>query len=402
MADRARYVVIGSGAAGTRAAETLRRRDRDARIVVVAEDPHPFYNRTLLSKEFLKDDRVAPADLILKPADAYAAQGIELRAGARVVRLDPGAHTIELSGGGRLGYGTCLVASGARPLTLPVPGTELPGVHFLRTLDDALALRSAAGRARRVVVVGGGLIGVEVSAALAGRGTRCALIAREPWLFGHVAPEPVGRALESILRRGGVDLILETTVSSIDLASPASGGGPRLAVRTTGGRRLDADLVPIGVGVRPDAGFLEGTGVLVKGGAVAVDERARSRAPGLYAAGDVAAYVDPVLGARHRVEHWLHAQHHGRLAGLNMTGGDEAYARVSSYDTELFGVPVAVTGAPDLAEEWTERGSLRDTEGVACGLRGGRVVAVYRIGKASDPGAIARMIETGVPIEGAP
>ncbi|MBA3583740.1 MAG: FAD-dependent oxidoreductase, partial [Gemmatimonadetes bacterium] len=93
MADHARYVVIGSGAAGTRAAETLRRRDRDARIVVVAEDPHPFYNRTLLSKAFLKDDRVAPADLILKPADAYAAQGIELRAGARVVRLDPGAHT---------------------------------------------------------------------------------------------------------------------------------------------------------------------------------------------------------------------------------------------------------------------------------------------------------------------
>lgn len=312
--------------------------------------------------------------------------------GAPVVRVDPVARSIALAGRPSLGYERCLVASGARPLAPPVPGAGLPGVHLLRSLEDARVLRRAARGARRAVVVGGGLIGVEVAAALSARGIRCTLLAREPWILGHIAPEPVGRAIERVLSGGGVTLVMGSTVAAIE--RPAGGGG-RLVIRTTHGRTFEGDVVAAGVGVAPCADFLSGTGLLSPDGGVAVDDRLRSAAPGLYAAGDVAAYADPVLGVRHRVEHWLHAQHQGRRAGDNMAGGDAPYRRVTSYDTTLFGAPVMAFGAPALAEEWVE------SEGVAWGMRAGCAVAAWRVGGAGDPAVVLRKIESQTAFDGA-
>lgn len=389
MAETTDVLIVGGGPAGTRAAETIRRRAPDLRVVVLTDEPRPFTNRILLSKEFLTDDSVPPDAAVLKPAAEFAAQGIELRAGVRTLRLDPGTRRVTLEGGGELRYDRCLIATGAAPLRLPVPGADRPGVHVLRTQEDAVALREAAGAADRAVVVGGGLIGLEVVAALTRRGLACTLVARETWLLGHLAPEPVGRALARTLEAAGVRLALESVVEA---SQPA---GEELAVITSDGRRFVAPLVPTGAGVRCRVELLAGTG-LVAGGAVEVDATLRTAAPGLWAAGDVAAWEDPLLrGVRHRVEHWLHAQQQGRTAAANMLGGSEPFARVTAYDTSILGLELAAVGAAGAATSWVMRGPVEDGDGVALGLRDGRVVAAYRLGAAEPVASLTRLIESG-------
>jgi NADPH-dependent 2,4-dienoyl-CoA reductase/sulfur reductase-like enzyme len=380
--------VLGSGPAGTRGSETLRKRDRAARVVIVSDDPYPFYNRILLSKSFLESDDLSLEDVVIKPAEVHVAQQIELKARTRAIRLDPDAHEIELSNGESLTYEKCLIATGASPIRLPIPGINLPGVLDLRTLEDAVALRAAARGAEQAMIIGGGLVGVEVAAALTKRGVSCTLLALEPWLFGHLAPQPVGVALEAIMRSGGVTLELEATAQTIDR------DGDRLVVHTADGRDFPADLVPVGVGVTPNVEFLEGTGLADRAG-VRVDAFLCAAAPDLYAAGDVAAYDDRLTGTRHRVEHWLHGQHQGRHAAENMIAGEPTpYARASSYDTALFGVSVVVVGAPELATGWSIEGDLADGTGLAIGERDGRAVAAFSIGEANSA-EITRRIEAG-------
>ncbi|MGH7551304.1 MAG: NAD(P)/FAD-dependent oxidoreductase [Gemmatimonadota bacterium] len=381
--DRIDFLILGSGPAGARASEAIRRKDRQARVVAVSADPHPFYNRILLSKDFLKRDDLAPAQVTIKPAELWEKQGIELRSGERVVGLDAAAREARLETGEILPYERCLVATGASPLVLPVPGSGAPGVHTLRSLNDARRLREAARETGRAVVVGGGLIGVEIAAALAQRGLRCTVIEREPWIFGRVAPEPVGLALRRFLEEGGVEVVTGATVTGFRRGGDGLWVGTRPtagAARPTAGeeRSYPGDLAIMGVGVRPETGFLENVERTADGGIV-VDERLQA-APGLWAAGDVAAYPDPHAGLRHRVEHWLHAQHQGRVAGANMVGDDQTYAEITSYDTELFGTTIQVFGTPALAEEWSVEGLGGAGAGVAWGSRHGRVVTVYRMG----------------------
>jgi 3-phenylpropionate/trans-cinnamate dioxygenase ferredoxin reductase subunit len=383
------YLILGAGPAGCRAAQAIRRRDTRTRVVILAEESIPFTNRIVLSKEFLKSDELTPEQAVAVPAGAFERLGIELRLGRRVARLEPEDRVVDLEDGERIAYARCLIATGARPLALPVPGFDRPGVHTLRTLADALALRTAARSADRAVVIGGGLIGAEVACALATRGLQVTLIAREAWLWGHLAPEPVGRAAGGELERGGVVLRMERFVTAIH----AEAGG--LAVETAGGEVFRAPIVAAGVGVRANLDFLAGSELLDPAGGVRVDAALRTSAPDLWAAGDVAAFADPLFGVRHRVEHWLHAQHQGRLAGDNMAGDEKTYARVSSYDTRLFDLPVRVTGAPDLADRWTEGGLSSDGGLTALGWRGERLVAGYTLGSKSAGEDIARRIESG-------
>lgn len=381
------YLILGAGPAGCRAAQAIRRRDPTGRVVLVTEEPVPFTNRILLSKEFLTSDDLPPEGALVLPPDSFHALGIELRTRERIEWLDPEARSVELTSGERIGYAKCLVATGSRPLTLPVPGFDLPGVHTLRTIEDAVALRESARRARRAVVIGGGLIGAEIACALSLRGLHVTLIAREAWLWGHLAPESVGRAVGEVLLARGVDLRLGRIVIAIHAE------GEELAVESGDGERVRAPLVAAGVGVRYNVEFLAGTGVLEPGRGVRVNRWLETEAPGLWAAGDVAAFEDPVFGSRHHVEHWLHAQHQGRLAGENMTGERKPYRRVSWYDTRLFDLAVTVVGAPELAERWTEEQPIDAGTGTALGWSGERLVAAYRLGAGAAIEGIARRIE---------
>ena len=382
------YLVLGAGPAGSRAAQAIRRRDRRGRVVLVTEEPAPFTNRILLSKEFLASDELPPESALVLPPDSFEALGIELRTRVRIERLDPEARSVQLADGEAIGYAKCLAATGSRPLTLPVPGFELPGVHTLRTIEDAVALRESARRADRAVVIGGGLIGAEIACALVVRGLGVTLVAREAWLWGHLAPESVGRAVADALEARGIDLRLGKVVVAIHSEAGT------LAVETMDGERLRAPLVAAGVGVRYNVEFLAGTGLVEPGRGIRVNRWLETDAPGLWAAGDVAAFDDPVFNSRHHVEHWLHAQHQGRLAGENMTGERKAYTRVSWYDTRLFDLLVTVVGAPELAERWTEEEPVAHGAGTALGWNGERLVAAYRLGAGGAVETIARRIES--------
>ena len=355
-------------------------------MVLVTEEPVPFTNRILLSKEFLTSDDLPPERALVLPPDSLHALGIELRTRDRIERLDPEARSVELESGETIGYGKCLVATGSRPLRLPVPGFDLPGVHTLRTIEDAVALRESARRADRAVVIGGGLIGAEIACALALRGLHVTLVARETWLWGHLAPQSVGRAVGEALQARGVELRLGRIVVAVHAE------GKELAVECGDGELLRAPLVAAGVGVRYNVEFLAGTGLIEPGRGVRVNRWLETEAPVLWAAGDVAAFEDPVFGSRHHVEHWLHAQHQGRLAGENMTGERKAYSRVSWYDTRLFDLAVMVVGAPELAERWTAEEPIKET-GTALGWSGERLVAAYRVGAGGSVEALARRIE---------
>lgn len=359
--------------------------------MVASADPHPFYNRILLSKDFLKRDDLTPEAVVMKPSSVWERQAIELRSGRRAVRLDAGARQVHLDTGEVLAYERCLVAAGARPLRLPVPGGDDPRLHTLRSLDDAIRVRKAVRSASRAVLVGGGLIGVEVGSALTERGLHVTVVEGEGWLFGRIAPVEVGRALRGILEAGGVRVVTSARVTGFDTQDG------RVRVGTHGpdgasGPTLTGDLVVVAVGVAPETAFVDGVERTPDGGIV-VDDRLRA-APGLWAAGDVAAWPDPLTGVRHRVEHWVHAQRQGRVAGGNMAGGEETFAEVTSYDTEVFGIPVQVFGSPGLADTWRTEGLAPD--GVAWGWRDGRAVAAYRIGKMIlDGQQIKQILECG-------
>jgi NADPH-dependent 2,4-dienoyl-CoA reductase/sulfur reductase-like enzyme len=383
------YLILGAGPAGCRAAQAIRKRDRSGRIAILTEESAPFTNRIILSKEFLTQDELAPERAFVLQSEAFRAMEIDLRTRTRVERLDPETRIVELAGGGRLAYDRCLIATGSRPLELPVSGFRLPGVHTLRTVEDALELRDAAREAERALVIGGGLIGAEIACALTTRGLGVTLLAREEWLWGHLAPEPVGRAVGQALERGGVELWMERTVVGIRAV------GGELAVATAGGEEVRAPLVVAGVGVRYNVEFLARSGLLEPGRGVRANERLETDAAGLWAAGDVAAFADPVFNSRHHVEHWLHAQHQGRVAGENMTGAQNVYARVSWYDTRLFDLPVMVVGAPELALRWSVEEPFDGGRGIALGWRGERLVAAYRLGPGGAIDEIARRIEAG-------
>ena len=380
------YLILGAGPAGCRAAQTIRRRDRQGRVILLTDERVPFTNRILLSKEFLTSDDLPPERAVVLPPGSFHAQSIELRTQERIERLDPEARSVELASGERIAYGKCLIATGSRPLELPVPGFDLPGVHTLRTIEDAVALREHARGADRAVVIGGGLIGAEIACALSLRGLHVTLVAREHWLWGHIAPESVGRAVGEALRARGVELWLGGIVVAIHAA------GSQLAVEWSDGELLRAPLVAAGVGVRYNVEFLADTNLLEPGRGVRVDQWLETEAPGLWAAGDVAAFDDPVFGCRHHVEHWLHAQHQGRIAGENMTGERKVYRRASRYDTRLFDLAVTVVGAPELAERWTEEEPIAAGTGTALGWSRERLVAAYRLGAGGAIEAIARRI----------
>ncbi len=356
-------------------------------MVLVTEEPAPFTNRILLSKEFLTSDELPPEGALVLPSASFQALKIELRTRERIERLDPGGRSVALTSGEEIGYGRCLVATGSRPLTLPVPGFGLPGVHTLRTIEDAVALRASARSADSAVVIGGGLIGAEIACALSARGLAVTLIAREPWLWGHLAPELVGRAAGKTLSEHGVDLRLGRIVVAIHA------DGEALAVETMDGELVRTPFVVAGVGVRYNVEFLAGTGLLEPGRGVRVNRWLETEARGLWAAGDVAAFDDPVFGSRHHVEHWLHAQHQGRHAGENMTGERKLYRRVSWYDTRLFDLAVTVVGAPELADRWTTEEPIAGVTGTVFGWNGERLVAAYRLGASGGVEAIARRIE---------
>jgi 3-phenylpropionate/trans-cinnamate dioxygenase ferredoxin reductase component len=361
------YVIVGAGLAGAKAAETLRGRGFDGRIVLIGEEPARPYERPGLSKGYLTGESDA-ASLFTHAESFYPDQSIDLRTETAVTALDPADHTVTLGSGEQVRYDKALLATGSSPRRLSGPGAGLPGVFHLRTLADADALKAAASEAHAVAVIGAGWIGAEVTSSLRQRGLPVTLIEPASVPLERVLGTEVGAIYRDLHAGHGVDLRMGDGVASLH------GDGQVEEVRTTSGARIDADLVVVGIGAQPRTGLAAEAG-LKTGDGVSTDEYLRTSHPDVYAAGDIAAAWHPLFGTQVRVEHWANAADQGVAAGVTMLGADEPYAKIPYFFSDQYDLSMEYRGyCPDW-DRVVLRGRPADGAFIAFWLRDGAIRA---------------------------
>ena len=367
MTPERTFAIAGAGLAGAKAAETLRAEGFDGRVVLVGSETERPYERPPLSKDYLRGE--AERDTIYVHDEGfYAANEIELRVGRTASALDAGARELTLDDGERIRYDRLLLATGAEPRRLDVPGGELDGVRYLRSVTNSDTLRERLDRAGSVVVVGAGWIGSEVAASARQRGLDVTLVEPQSVPLERVLGTELGAFYRDVHADHGVRVITGAGVAAFE------GGDAVERVRLEDGRSLDCDLVVVGVGVRPRTDLAELAGLAVDDGVV-VDERLETSAPGVFAAGDVARARHPFYDRHVRVEHWATALHQGPAAARSMLGSDAAYDRLPYFFSDQYDVGMEYTG---WALEWDRvvfRGDPASRELIAFWLAGGRVVA---------------------------
>jgi 3-phenylpropionate/trans-cinnamate dioxygenase ferredoxin reductase component len=391
MSNQSTFVIVGGGLAGAKAAQTLREEGFEGRVVILAEEDLRPYERPPLSKDYLRGE--AEQDVIwVHPADFYATHGIELRTGVRVTTLALDASEVELDGGERIGFDRLLLATGAAPRRLPVPGADLEGVHLLRTVGDSDRLRDAFVAAERLVVIGAGWIGAEVTASARQKGLEVTMVAPEEVPLERVLGREVGAIYRDVHASHGVELALGTGVEAIE------GDGRVSGVRTTDGRLLEADLVVVGVGVAPRTELAEAADLRVEDG-VLVDDRLRTSFPSVFAAGDVARAWHPLLGTAVRVEHWANALEQGPVAARNMLGHDLPYDRVPYFFSDQYDVGMEYAG---YATDWDRivfRGDPAAMEFIAFWMQGRQLVAGMNVNTWDVSDQIQELIRSRAPLE---
>jgi NADPH-dependent 2,4-dienoyl-CoA reductase/sulfur reductase-like enzyme len=371
MSDFA-LAIVGGGLSSARAIKSYRESGGDGRVVLVSRDSVVPYHRPPLSKRFLRGE-VEAVDTQVEPEDFYRENDVELLLRSAAQRVDVAGKQLELAHREPLRYDKLLIASGARPRRLEVPGTLLDNVFTLRTLDDSAAIREAAGNGREAVVVGGGFIGVEVAASLRRIGLEVTLIHREEGLFQLLKAPALERELVTIFEQNDVSVLLPNEVV-------AFGGHQRVdSVETHTGVTCTTDLVVTGVGVDPVVDFLADSGLELDDGVV-VNERFETSIPDIYAVGDVANFVDPLFGRR-RIEHWSNANYQGTEVGRILAGRDGGFDIVSTFFTEFFGLTLKVFGDIDPSDDLVVRGSLQDSDLIGFYLQEGRLVATLAVGQ---------------------
>lgn len=373
-ADPRVFAIVGAGAAGNAAAETLRQVGYRGRVVMIGLEDRPPYDRTKLSKQYLGGQQGADK-LPLRDPGFYEEHGIERRV-AEVTAIDAAARRVAFADGSSLAYDALLMATGGRPRSLDVPGADLGNVFTLRTPDDATRLIAAAGEGVRAVVVGDSFIGMEVAASLTQRGCRVTVVGRGPVPFAKTLGEPVGWVFRRLHESKGVEFRPEAKVARLE------GDGAVGAVVLEDGSRLDAELLVVGIGVEPATEILNGVELADDGG-VPVDAHLRA-ADGLWAAGDIAAFPDPVSGGRVRIEHWRVAEQHGRIAALNMAGQPTVAEAPPYFWTNEFGTRLDYAGHAEGWDELIVDGDLGAPSFVAYYVQGGRIVAASGVKRDPD------------------
>jgi NADPH-dependent 2,4-dienoyl-CoA reductase/sulfur reductase-like enzyme/nitrite reductase/ring-hydroxylating ferredoxin subunit len=362
-----RIVIVGAGAAGFAAAEMLRRQEYSGSIVMLSNDASPPVDRPNLSKDYLAGS--APEDwLPLRPDDFYEGAHIDLRLKTDVVSIDGKARNVVLAGGGTVPYDRLLLATGAEPVRLPIPGADQPHVHTLRSLTDCRAIIDAVKGARRVIVIGASFIGLEAAAALRARELEVHVVAPEARPMERVLGPEMGDFVRALHEEHGVIFHLGDTVVGID--------GKRATLKS--GSVLEADAVVVGVGVRPRLALAEQAGLALDRG-VAVNAYLETSIPDIYAAGDIARWPDPHSKENIRVEHWVVAERQGQTAARNMLGAREVFDAVPFFWSQHYDVPINYVGH---AEKWDEIAIDGDIAAKDCLLKyrsGGRVLAVASI-----------------------
>jgi 3-phenylpropionate/trans-cinnamate dioxygenase ferredoxin reductase subunit len=378
-------VIIGASLAGASAAATLRKNGFDGRIVLVGDEAELPYERPALSKEYLRGEAETP--VFVQPSDFYTGADIELLLGHRATRIDPAAREVATSAG-TFAYDRLLLATGASPRRLDIPGADLAGITTLRTVADADRIREQASKANAIVVVGGGWIGSEVAASLRQLGRDVTLVSTTRTPLEHVLGADVGEIYRQAHEDNGVKLVTEATVTRF------AGRGRVEAVETADGRRIPADLVVVGIGATPRIELAVEAGLAVDSG-ILVDANLESSVPGIYAAGDVAKAWHPHYRRHLRVEHWDNAKRQGRAAAGSMAGQGKAYDRIPYFYSDQYDLGMEYTGYAPRWDEVLFRGDPRTREFVAFWLADGKVVAGMNMNIWDVAPAIETLIRSG-------
>jgi 3-phenylpropionate/trans-cinnamate dioxygenase ferredoxin reductase subunit len=367
---RRTFVIVGASLTGATAAATLREEGFDGRIVLVGAETERPYERPPLSKDYLRGES-GRDELYVHEQFFYAEHEIELRLGETAVALDAREHDVTLSGDERLAFDRLLLATGAEPRRLNVPGADLDGVHELRSVESSDAIRARLDRGGKVVVVGAGWIGSEAAASARQRGLEVAVIEPASVPLERVLGTEVGAIYRDLHADHGVELLLGTGVEAFE------GDGAVERVRTSDGRVLECDFVIVGVGVAPRTQLAAGAGLALEDGVV-VDGRLRTSAPDVFAAGDVARHDHPAYGPL-RVEHWDNALHQGPAAARAMLGRDEPYDHVPYFFSDQYDVGMEYSGYAPRWDRVVFRGDPAGREFIAFWLQGDRLLAAMNV-----------------------
>ena len=365
----ASIVIVGGGSAGFAAAGMLRREEYDGPLTMLSADSSAPYDRPNASKDYLAGN--APEEYMpLRQPDYYSDQRIDLILKSRVTRIDPRQKRVELETGKSYTFDALLLATGANPVKLNIPGAADSQLNYLRTYDDSRALIAKAGSAKRAVIVGASFIGLEVAASLRARGLDVDVVAPDQQPLERVLGPEIGQFIRGLHEANGVVFHLGQTVARVD--------GRRIILSEGG--TLEADLLVLGVGVRPSLELAEQAGLKIDRG-VLVNEYLETSVPGIFAAGDIARWPDPRTGEPIRVEHWVVAERQGQAAAQNMLGGRVRYNAVPFFWTEQFGISIRYAGH---AERWDSVEIDGDISAKDCSVRykrGGKTLAVATIGR---------------------
>ncbi len=344
------YVIIGGGLAGVAAADAIRRRDKTGRILLICGEAHPPYDRVPLSKDYLLQ-KIERDEVFLRRPRFYERNKIEMIMQQTATELDLENRMVTLADGRQMGFEKLLLATGGRPRTLQLPGSDLAGIYYLRNIEDTESIQQAVENARRAVVIGGGFIGCELATAFEALGLSTTVLEVTPAVLSLVVDPETSGFVESYLRQQGVTVLANTAATGF-----IGEQGQVKAVIASTGEELAADVVAIGVGIIPNTQLAEAAGLTVNNGVV-VNEYLEA-ADGIYAAGDIAQYYSPTLGRRLRVEHYDVALQHGRVAGANMTGQRQAYEELPYFFSTMGEINLNVVGDMSRREHSVRRGDL--------------------------------------------
>jgi len=370
-------VIVGGGLAAARAAETLRKEGYGGRVVIVGDEEALPYERPPLSKEYLLGKKEL-AKVFAKPQDWYAENAVELMLGRTATALDLADRTVTLDGGDTLGFDKVLIATGATPRRLQLPGADLDGVQYLRRIADSDAIKQAIQSGLRIVIVGAGWIGLEVAAAAAGH-TDVTVVEPLATPLERVLGQEMGEVFAAAHIRHGVDLQMATSVAGF-----RGSGGRVQAVMTSSGTEIPAEFVVVGVGALPNKALAEGAGFAVEPGptgGVLVDDALRTKDPDVFAVGDVATAYNPLLGKHIRVEHWANARNAAPFAARAMLGQQVSYDRMPYFYTDQYDIGMEYTGyvEPGGYDRVVTRGDVSGERFVAFWLLEDRVQAAMHV-----------------------
>jgi 3-phenylpropionate/trans-cinnamate dioxygenase ferredoxin reductase subunit len=386
------FVIVGASLAGGKAAEELRERGFDGRVVLIGAEPERPYERPPLTKDYLRGESEREKAYV-HPEAWYAAKDIDLLTGVTVRELDARGSRVVLDDGSALPYDALLLTTGAEPRHLSVPGAELEGIHYLRTLADCDALRARLQDGGRVAVVGAGWIGSEFAASARELGVDVSVIDPLALPNERIFGEQVGAFYRDVHTQHGVEMLLGRGVEAFE------GEGAVARVRTSDGASIECEFAVIGIGVAPRTELARDAGLSVDNGVI-VDERLVSSVPNIFAAGDVASAWHPFYERRIRVEHWANALNQGPAAARSMLGDDASYERIPYFFSDQYDVGMEYSGYADSRDEVVFRGNPADGEGfVAFWLRDGRVLAGMNVNVWDVNQHVQELIRTRRPVD---